>query len=75
MSMNLSFVVKDTGYFIEFPYQTTTKISYEVIELDSVQDRMKVITMDLNPEFNEYFETLKDIRNMMENEKLELIVC
>lgn len=47
MSMNLAFVTIQGNHIIEFPYQTTTKISKKVMAESTVEDRMKIIADDV----------------------------
>ena len=75
MSSNLVFKTKKGNHFIEFPYQTTTKVTKEVLSLKTVDDRMIVIKKDLNPDFDSYTETISDIRSMMEDETIFLDEC
>jgi len=54
MSMNLAFITVQGNHIIEFPYQTSTKISKKVMAESTVEDRMQIITDDIYSMINEH---------------------
>lgn len=54
MSMNLIFVTVQGNHIIEFPYQTSTKVSKRVMAESIVEDRMQIITDDVYSMINEH---------------------
>ena len=81
MSMNLAFESRD-GVLVDFPYQTTTDISYSAINAKSIGERYKIIyddyikRFDFNDkeEMEYFFEQMKWIRDKLEDENFELVV-
>jgi hypothetical protein len=54
MSMNLCFDVVGGGH-AEFPYQTSTKLTYAVLEAKTADERLQLILNDLiSRDFDEY---------------------
>jgi len=54
MSMNLIFVTIQGNHIIEFPYQTSSKISKEVMAESTIKGRMQIIADDIYSMINEY---------------------
>jgi len=54
MSMNLIFVTVQGNHIIEFPYQTSTKISKKVMAESTVEDRVQIITDDIDSMINKH---------------------
>ena len=82
MSMNLAFKTKSGNHLIEFPYQTSTNISYDVMKAPTLSEKMSIIKNDLISFVNEdnpddvswYNELVRDIEDKLKDETLELII-
>ena len=82
MSMNLIFDVKDstTGACVDFPYQTSTEITYAVLAKTDPVERLEIIVGDLNrwllsdgPDEVEYRQQMiQTIARMLNDPALEL---
>lgn len=76
MSMNLAFRTKD-GFLVEFPYQTSTRTSYRVIEETSRSKIMKILRRDFyyNTHLSLYDKrVLRECKNLLRNKNLTLII-
>lgn len=47
MSMNLAFETVRGGHFVDFPFQTPTGLSYDVLNAKSVEERLKLIEVQM----------------------------
>ena len=82
MSMNLAFITVQGNHIIEFPYQTSTKISKKVMAESTVEDRMQIITDNIYSMINEndvddqrWANNLLDtVENNLKDQTLELIM-
>jgi hypothetical protein len=74
MSMNLCFDVVGGG-FVEFPYQTSTDLTYAVLDAKTVSEQLLLINADLTKrgyEDDEKAKTLITIEKLLKNTNLEL---
>ena len=75
MSMNLCFHVKGGGY-VDFPFQTPTKLSYSVFKAGTKEEKLRLIKLYLQDcEDREWVEQLlSEIKKLLNNPNLELVV-
>ncbi len=76
MSLNLVFLVKGGGV-VQFPIQTTTKVTLAVLNTKSVRKRLSIINEELKWwgwAKESRVETLKRIEALMDNPNLTLEV-
>ena len=76
MSMNLAFKNNRTNKIIQFPYQTTTKVSMSVMKSTNNKDRLAIIAQDLSstppdPIISKWYS---QIRNDLNNTDYTLIM-
>lgn len=80
--MNLCFKVREGGYFIEFPYQTSTDVSRRVLAESIPSKRLYIIKEDLLAQIDEYDsddvawynELVNEVQRMLNDKRLELII-
>jgi len=73
--MNLCFYVKECSAIIHFPFQTTTELTYSVLNVKSNEERMKLIEkylMDRNCDEKYITETMAKIKALFSCENLEI---
>jgi hypothetical protein len=75
MSMNLCFDVVGGGH-VEFPYQTRTELTYEVLKAKTADERLELIAEDLerigDESFYDMSETLEEVSMLLKNPNLIL---
>jgi hypothetical protein len=82
MSMSLAFKVREGGYLIEFPYQTSTDVSRKVLKEPIPSKRLHIIKEDLLAQIDEYDgddvawynEIVNEVQGMLNDKKLKLII-
>ena len=74
MSMNLIFEVKGCNACVDFPYQTRTSLTYEVLRAESLERRLELLAADMADwEDREWAEQkYAEIKDLMESPNLEL---
>lgn len=74
MSMNLVFITKEGRHLVDFPYQTSTDLTYAVFEKSAVEDQILLIAKDLEQlDDDEYKrQLLIHIEEMLRDKTLEL---
>jgi hypothetical protein len=74
MSMNLCFDVVGGGH-VEFPYQTSTKLTYAVLEAKTTDERLQLILNDLTSRDYDGYDLAQIMSNasiMLNNPNLTL---
>lgn len=72
MSHNLYFTDKSGTACIDFPYQTSTKVSYAVMQATSLEQKLKILKSDLAlNDFKDYL--LERCETMLKDNNL--ILC
>jgi len=77
MSMNLFFYSKIHNLNIDFPFQTPTNLSYQVIKLSTKKERIKILEDWINTNFTDDYQQQyykQQINKLMNDENLELFV-
>lgn len=80
MSMNLYFTTCKGNHFIDFPYQTNTDLTYDVLNATTKEKQLDLIKQDLITLVNEddpddvgwYNDMVARITTMLNDETLEL---
>jgi len=73
MSMNLMFIA--AGEQVDFPYQTSTELTFEVLACASVHQQLQLIREDVESKgwgVEEAREMVRRVEDMMTNPELEL---
>ena len=71
MSMNLCFTTKVGSHHIDFPYQTSTDTTYDVLALKTNEERLEYLYKDID-RFNGGSRLKAEIREMILDDTLEL---
>lgn len=71
MSMNLCFTTKEGNHHIEFPYQTSTDVTYDVLALKTNEERLKYLYKDID-RFNGGASLKSEVKAMLYDKTLEL---
>jgi hypothetical protein len=69
--MNLCFKTKIGNHFIEFPYQTSTNTTYDVLNLKTTEERLDYLYKDID-RFNGGSRLKQDVKEILYNDTLEL---
>lgn len=75
--MNLFFYSKIHNLNIDFPFQTPTNLSYQVIKLSTKKERIKILEDWINTNFTDDYQQQyykQQINKLMNDENLELFV-
>lgn len=80
--MNLAFKTKVGNHIVDFPYQTSTNLTMEVLSHDFIDKRIELIKENLLLSFDindvdekEWFDDkCKEISDMLNDDTLELIM-
>lgn len=76
MSMNLIFTIKDCPISsVEFPFQTPTDLTYDVLNAKSMEEKLELIKNCLiqwDTEEQMINEILEEVESLLLNDKLEL---
>lgn len=69
MSMNLIFVSNSCGHVEDFPYQTSTKLTYDVMKAKSTDEKIEMIKKDLALHTDTRLQKIyiKKIKDMLNN--------
>ena len=65
MSMNLCF--RDGRAFADFPYQTSTKLSYAVMSASTREEKLKLIKADIERYGKEVYYWYEEIESMLKD--------
>ena len=77
MSMNLAFYVQGGGGYVDFPFQTPTEMSYEVLAEKTLEGRLKIVRRELKAwgvDEDLIEEYLEQIDQYLKNPNLTLTV-
>ncbi len=75
MSMNLIFDVKGGSGSVDFPFQTPTELTYEILNIKNNQERVNLIEKRLNEwgwHKDDVIRIIEEIKDLLSNEHLEL---
>lgn len=77
MSMNLYFETVDGLGFVDFPFQTPTDLTYEVLAAEGTEERLSIIKREMDKwGWSEEIQSgiLSSAKALMNNEHLRLTV-
>ena len=75
MSINLCFRVKGASLFVrvDFPWQTSTKVTYAVIEASTLEDKLKILRDSISYwEDNIIKRKMEEVEQLLTSDVLEL---
>jgi len=80
MSMNLEFIDRNCNP-VDFPYQTTTRVTYAVFNTKTRSGKMKIIRRDLSKQYGKYQnmdswgkKKYREVKAMLRNKNLRLVM-